>query len=303
MKKNKKLKIMKSNNLDQFYTNQLVSDSLVKKTFELLPSIKNYNFLEPAAGTGNFIESLINNGIDKNNIFAFDIDPKPKTDIKNIIKKNDYLKKKIKIKNLVAIGNPPFGKRGELALIFLNKSLKEADIVAMIFPNIFNRYSIQSKINLNAKLIYSLQLQEKSFILNNKIYGVKCVFQIWTKNIFPDAENLRIKEKPLIKHNDFDTWIHNNTSKTLKYFDKKKYKWDFAVVRQGYYDYSKKIKNPDHLIQNRQYFFVKYKNKIAKDIIKQISFVKLSKTNTQILGFSTSDFVKEYQLIKGKQNE
>lgn len=291
---------MKSKNLDQFYTNPIISDELVKKTIELLPSIKNYSFLEPSAGTGNFIESLINNGIDKNNIFAFDLDPKPKTDIKNIIKKKDYLKIIIEKKNLVAIGNPPFGKRGELALRFLNKSLTEANVVAMILPNIFNRYSIQSKINLNAKLIYSFQLKEKSFILDDKSYGVKCVFQIWTKNVITYDNDLRIKEKPLIKHNDFETWIHNNTTQTLKYFDKKKYKWDFAVVRQGFYDYSKKIKNPDHLIPNRQYFFVKYKNNIAKDIIKQISFVKLSKTNTQILGFSTSDFVKEYQLIKGE---
>lgn len=291
---------MKSNSLDQFYTNPLVSDILVKKTFELFPSILNSNFLEPSAGTGNFVESLIQNGIPKKKIKALDLEPKYKESSSVLIEKADYLKSEIKSNNLIVIGNPPFGKRGDLALKFLNKSLSESNIVAMILPNIFNRYSVQSKVDPNAKLVYSQQLKEKSFILGDKSYGVKCVFQIWTKNKATYNKDLRIKEKPINKHDDFETWIHNNTKATLKYFDKKNYKWDFAVVRQGFYNYSEKITDPKKLIPNRQYFFVKYKNQLAKEIISQISFEQLSKTNTQVLGFSTTDFVKEYQLIKGE---
>ncbi len=77
----------------------------------------------------------------------------------------------------------------------------------------------------------------------------------------------------------------------------------FAVHRQGYYDYSILIEDAKKLIKNRQYFFIKVKNENALNIIKKIDFSKLSRTNTQILGFSTSDFVKEYIDIKGKSHD
>ena len=285
-----------SKNLDQFYTNPLVSDELVKIIKTLLPNEFNKNFLEPSAGTGNFINSLIKMNVKWSKIKAYDLDPKAKF----IIKKN-YLKIKSKFSNKrIIIGNPPFGKRGKKALEFLNKALLEAPYVAMILPNIFNRYSIQKNILKNTKLIYKKSLNENSFILNDKEYRVKCVFQIWT-NDKTFAPNLRIKEPPQIRHTDFQTWIHNNTEQTLKYFNKNEYKWDFVVHRQGYYNYDKKITNSKNLIKNRQYFFIKAKNKKVLDIIKKIDFKKLSRTNTQIYGFSTSDFVAEYKKIKGEK--
>lgn len=103
---------------------------------------------------------------------------------------------------------------------------------------------------------------------------------------------------PDIKHEDFKTYIYNNTKETIKYFDKARYQWDFAVVRQGYYDYSELITDPQKLIKKRQYFFVKANNSVAKKIIKKISFSKLALKNTQVPGFSTTDFVTEYKKLK-----
>ncbi|MBU4689963.1 hypothetical protein KQ873_02855 [Mycoplasma zalophidermidis] len=282
-----------SKDLDQFYTNPLVCDNLVKIIKKTIPLQFKKNILEPSAGTGNFIDSLKSIGY-KGNILAYDIEPK----YKNIIKQ-DYLKLNIPYdKNRLIIGNPPFGRRGKLALDFLNKGLEESDYVCYILPNIFKRFSIQKRVKKNAKLILSLDLDEDSFIVNDREYAVKCVFQIWTtKKAF---KNHRILQPPQIRHPDFKTYIHNNTKQTLKYFDKEKYGWDFAVHRQGYYDYSVKITNPKDLIKNRQYFFVRIINSDAKAIIDKIDFVKLSKTNTQVHGFSTSDFVKEYMLLKGE---
>ncbi|MGL4647258.1 MAG: hypothetical protein ACRCVI_00845 [Mycoplasmoidaceae bacterium] len=252
-------------------------------------------FLEPSAGTGNFLVSLNKFGVDYKRIEGYDLDPKHES-IKN---ENYLLLKKNKSKKRIIIGNPPFGKRGKVALEFLNKGLKEANIVCFILPNIFNRYSIQKLIDQDAKLIYIKSLNANSFILNDREYKVNCVFQIWAKEIILE-DDYRIKSIPKIKHDDFITYIHNNTEETLKYFNKKIYKWDFAVHRQGYYDYSIKISDPKKLIKNRQYFFIKAKNNDVLKIIKEIDFVKLSKTNTQVWGFSTSDFVKEYEKIKGK---
>ena len=290
------LKIEKKCELDQFYTNPIISDKLVGKISELFPiEFKKAIFLEPSAGTGNFLWSLQKKGINIENIKGYDLDPK-----NNLIEKADYLKTNIEFnKKRIILGNPPFGKRAKLALEFLNKSLKESNIVCFILPNTFNRYSIQKNIDESAKLVFSEPLDLNSFIFNNKKYNVNCVFQIWVK-IPTKLSDKRIKKPPVIRHDDFETYIHNNTKETLKYFNKKEYKWNFAVHRQGYYDYSVRIHDEKELIKNRQYFFIKVKNKDALKIIKKIDFKKLSRTNTQILGFSTSDFVNEYINIKEK---
>ncbi|WP_205852848.1 hypothetical protein [Mycoplasma phocoeninasale] len=290
---------MKKNNdnkLDQFYTNPIVCDRIVEIVRQQIPSQLEHEILEPSAGTGNFINALEKIGIDKSVITAYDIEPKSS----NIIKK-DYLAEKIAFSdNRFIIGNPPFGYRGKLALEFLNKGLTEANYVAMILPNIFQRYSVQKKVNQNAKLICNIRLSDNSFIVNDKEYDVKCVFQIWTiKSTY--APDLRIKSQISIRHEDFKTFIHNNTKTTLKYFDKSKYHWDFAVHRQGYYDYNIKITDPKKLVENRQYFFIKILNEKAREIINRIDFEKLSKSNTQVYGFSTTDFVEEYKRLKGEK--
>ncbi len=89
----------------------------------------------------------------------------------------------------------------------------------------------------------------------------------------------------------------------MKYFNKKIYKWDFAVHRQGYYDYNKKIYKQEDLKPNHQYLFIKCKNKQLLNSIKKIDFNKLAKQNaTTILGFSNSDFYEEFYSMLIKQS-
>lgn len=284
---------MKNNIFDQFYTNPRICERIVKEINNLFDLTKFY-FIEPAAGTGNFIDALYKIGIDIEKVKAYDIDPKSNSKIL----KQDFLKldiskiSKYKSKSMV-ISNPPFGKRCDLAIKFLNKSLEIADIVCMILPMTFTRYSVQSKIKSDAKLIYSINIPENSFLVNNCEYSVKCVFQIWTnKNV-----NLWLSDQRKVSNkldiNDLKLYIYNNTNETLKYFNKKKYKWDFAVVRQGYYDYNEKITNPSKLKSNRQYLFIKCENKYIMDLINKINFKELANKNTTILGFSNSDLISQ----------
>ncbi len=149
-------------------------------------------------------------------------------------------------------------------------------------------------------MVLNADLEKNAFIFNERPYDVKCVFQIYMhKNIALNLKDEHIIAPPKIRHNDFITYIHNNTPHTLKYFNKEKYQWDFAVVRQGFYDYNEKITNANLLIKNRQYFFIKAHSKEALRIIHKIDFNKLAHKNTQVLGFSTYDFVEEYCKLKG----
>jgi len=287
-----------NNNLDQFYTNPLVSDEFVEETLKFFKNIKINNFLEPSAGSGNFIDSLIKQGISIKKIKAYDIEPKinDEENKKIGIIQQDYLALKLKRnKNRLVIGNPPFGKRSKLAIDFINKSFEHSSYVAMILPNQFNRYLTQKQIVKNAYLVYSRKINKDAFIVNDRRYDVKTVFQIWTTDKRFKDKNIRMLKSLPRKHKDFKTRIHNNTKLTLKYFDKKVFEWDIAVHRQGFYDYNLIITDPKKLIKNRQYFFIKAKNKRILNRIKKIDFEYLSKSNTQTPGFSTTDFVQAYK--------
>lgn len=288
---------MKNNEFDMFYTNPKVSDYIVEKIFSFFPSIKSKIFLEPSAGTGNFINSLIKNNIPLNKIKAYDINPQSKF---KIIKK-DFMKVNLKNQKFITIGNPPFGKRGKTALDFLNKCLNHSYFVIFILPNTFKRFLMQKQVNINCKLLYEENLQPNSFIVNDFEYNVNCVFQVWCNEL--NCKNFiktyltdkRKKQNFSLQNSIVKTWIYNNTSQTRKYFDKKKYLWDFAVHRQGYYDYSKKIYDCNELFTNRQYFFIKILDKKYEQLIKNIDFTYLSKKNTITPGFSASDFYEELE--------
>lgn len=300
-----KQKEYKKRNKEQFYTSTSCVNFVMQTCFIFLRKynikLNNKNiFIEPSAGSGSFVKWLREHNC--NNILAYDIDPKAE----GIAKQNFYKLKLNFDSKFVSVGNPPFGYKAKIATKFINKCLSFSDIVIFILPIQFNRYNTQKQIKPSAKLIYtSLPLPRNSFIYKNKPYSVNCIFQIWVndKIKFSKFKNLRLRIAPENKHPDFKTWIYNNTKATLKFFNKQKYKWDFAIVRQGYYDYSKIITNPKELKKTRQYLFVKFINPRSKLIFKKINFVELAESNTSIKGFSNTDLVKKYNELVEQQNE
>ena len=282
--------------LDQFYTKPEVAKKCYSIVVGILQDINKIQFIEPAAGTGSFFELFPNKQIQYNKNkyktrLGFDIDPKT-----NEIKKKDFLTEDINTHTLlpkhkvIIVGNPPFGNRSKIAIKFFNRSTEYADTVAFIVPLQFKKWSVHSKLNKEFKLIKEISLDKNSFIFNNKEYGVRCVFQIWTK-LPLNYKNLRILTKPQITHIDFEIWQYNNTPGALKYFD---YGWDFAVVRQGYYDYTELITCKEKLNTKRQWIFFKAKNNTILQRLKHLDFTQLSKNNTTIPGFGKADVVKEY---------
>ena len=77
--------------------------------------------------------------------------------------------------------------RGHLALQFINHSVKFADIVAFILPQLFASDgkgvpSIVSKRVLEYKLAYSKKIPANSFAYPDKTsISINTIFQVWTK--------------------------------------------------------------------------------------------------------------------------
>ena len=167
--------------LDRFYT----LEPIVNKCLNLL-SLEQYDcIIEPSAGNGSFSNKI-------EGCFAYDISPA--TD--NIIKQDWFELDKTffkNYKNILVIGNPPFGQQNTLAISFFNESAKFADTIAFILPRSFKKDSVQNRLSLDFSLMQELDLLDCEFALKGEEkYKVPCVFQIWKRTKEP-RKKVRLK--------------------------------------------------------------------------------------------------------------
>ena len=294
--------------LDQFFTKSDVASicyNVARKTLANTVDLDRIQFLEPSAGSGSFYDVLPKGYITfrakkYRRRLGYDIDPK-----KWYIKQKDFLLEPIEkelllpSENIIVIGNPPFGKRSRLAVAFFNKAGEYSNTISFIVPLQFRKWSVQSKLDTSFRLIRESCLDKNSFVFNGKDYSVRTVFQVWTR-LKTKHKNLRILTKPAVVHTDFDMWQYNNTDATVKYFDKNKYNWDFAVVRQGFYNYRELIIKPENMSLKKQWIFFRAGNKKTLTRLKKLDFEKLASKNTSIPGFGKADVVEEYSRIYGE---
>lgn len=278
--------------LDKYYTKTDVALYCWNKFRPFLK--KHKTVIEPSAGDGKLLD-VIDNTFKK---IAFDIKPE-REDIIECDFVDLQLNQYIKNKNTTAtFMNPPFGKKSELAILFLNKCLQYSNIVGIIAPKQFRKYSVHTKIDPNSKLILDIDLDENGFTSDGKDFSVRCVFQIWTT--MKSDTNMRIQNPPKTTHPDFEMWQYNATSSAEKFFN---YDWDFAVLRQGYGDFNKLYKRryKSKLSRKKQWMFIKAYNDEVLDRLRRIDYNKLSENNTSVRGFGKHDLVEEYTNIYGEE--
>ncbi|MCY4571058.1 MAG: hypothetical protein OXD49_22425 [Candidatus Poribacteria bacterium] len=277
------------NSLDQFYTKEIIAklcwNHLIETISSLDKSINDLFFLEPSAGKGAFYSLMPEHR-------RIGMDLEPKCDGVNL---QDFLKT-VKIEfeshNTVVVGNPPFGKRGNLAVAFFNHSAYLAETVAFIVPVIFRKFMIHKKLDSRMKFISKLELPKESFEFDNgKTYAVNTEFQIWTR-LPCVCEDMREYGAPPIRHKDFQMWQYNNTPEALKVFEND---FDFAVPAQGWQDYSRKETEANNCEKHKQWILLKAKNAAILSRLLTIDYNDLAhRCATAIPGFRKGDLVKEY---------
>ena len=169
--------------LDQHNTPTKISEYCWKSLQKVLggdnKSIRQYKFIEPSAGTGSFYDLL-----PKNNRIGIDIEYFKKYE-------NDYVRADFltwaptdKKAKYIAIGNPPFGYRGWLALSFLNRASDFCEYVGFILPMSFQsdgKGSPKHRVT-NMTLVHHEVLPESLFLngTGDKT-NVNTVWQIWKR--------------------------------------------------------------------------------------------------------------------------
>ncbi len=176
--------------LDQFFTRADVAKKCWKSFCDYITAdgadISNYKFIEPSAGMGAFYDLLPNNrriGID---VEQFKSDYIKSDFLAWKPKKNGY--------SYACVGNPPFGYRAWLALIFLNHAAQFSDYVGFILPMGFQSRGKSNLIDRvkGLHLVHSSPLPQDSFVdADGKPVKVNALWQIWARN--PKGKELTIK--------------------------------------------------------------------------------------------------------------
>jgi predicted RNA methylase len=274
---------------DQFFTKHEIALWCYAKLVEVVPEVLGKHFIEPGAGAGAFFSLLppqARTGVD--------LQPQGEGIIQA-----DFLTWQPPVgqsEDRVVIGNPPFGRRSQLAVAFFNRAAEMADVVAFIVPVQFQKYSVQKQLNPAFSLVGDYALVENAFETpEGKDYNVRTTFQIWTRWA-RERENLRILESPPIHHPDFIMYQYNNTKGALKVFDED---WDFAVPRQGFEDYTRREFDAQHCERQKQWILFKAKNLKILQRLLVLDFGALARKNTVVYGFGKADVVKEYTRLYG----
>lgn len=275
--------------LDQFYTKPEIAAACWAYLKDILPvlslSISDVFFVEPSAGTGTFYNLLPHH-----NRLGIDVNPKRE----DIIPQDFFTLTELSYdpNQTVVIGNPPFGRRGKMAIAFFNHAAVLADVVAFIVPVNFRKYIVHKQLNDSMRFISKLELPRDAFYFDSgKSFSVNTEFQIWTRLPSPH-QNMRQYTSLPVRHKDFQLWQYNNTVDARKVF---KNAFDFAVPCQGWQDYSRKEIDEQSCERNKQWILIKANNCEILSRLKQIDYESLAKQcGTAVPGFRKGDLVKEY---------
>ena len=188
--------------LDKYYTRKEAVLFCLKKL-----NLKKYDFIiEPSAGNGAFY-----NEIKYDNKIGLDSSPE------NLeIKKQNWFQYKIEqcYKNVLIVGNPPFGIRNILSDRFIEHafSFENVKTVAFILPNVYNKHTRQKIIPKNWRIKNIYPLQKNSFIFEGQIKHIPCSFFVFDKSAgidlrFNPEKHQETKDFTFGTKNDFDIFV------------------------------------------------------------------------------------------------
>uniref|UniRef100_UPI0040487749 hypothetical protein n=1 Tax=Aquiluna sp. TaxID=2053504 RepID=UPI0040487749 len=176
----KKLGNRRVSGTEQYYTPKGLADELVKLTLKAIPRATEKSFLEPAGGTGSFIEALNMAGIEA--VTSVDKDPMHPGVIQA-----DFLEWETMDTDLLTISNPPFGRNNALSVPFFNRAAKFSSHIAFLVPRSWRKWSVQNRLDTRFHLVLDVDVAvQYEDVLGAKIAkrnDLRTCFQIWEKRL------------------------------------------------------------------------------------------------------------------------
>jgi predicted RNA methylase len=180
---------------EQYYTPKPLARELVAEIEKTLGPLAGTTVLEPAGGTGAFIEAVQSVGVSK--VISFDIEP-----LHDLVSVGDFLEQEIKEENLITISNPPFGRNNSLSIPFFNHAANLSEAICFIVPRSWRKWSVTNRLDLNFELVLDIDIDidyvdSEQSPLSSKNHLATC-FQIWKKTSKP-RKIIRVTDKGVIE--------------------------------------------------------------------------------------------------------
>ena len=175
---------------EQFYTPPEIADQVMRNVKKRIGDLSQRTLLEPAGGTGAFIDAGVAQGLKK--VISFDIEPHHEK-----ITMGDFLDQEITKTGLLTITNPPFGRNNSLSIPFFNKAAQVSDLIVFIVPRSWRKWSVQNRLDQNFHIVRDDDLTINYVDVNGQDAHAKdrlrtCV-QYWER---------KTKLRPIIKVKD-----------------------------------------------------------------------------------------------------
>lgn len=163
---------------EQFYTPLEVASAVVDKVINLVPGSIDHPWLEPCAGSGNFLLAIRRAGV--RTVIGFDLHPASPE-----IKQQDFFAFETLEHAFVTVTNPPFGRNNALSIPFFNHASRFSSVIAFIVPRSWRKWSVQNRLNRHFHLISDDDLSINYVDASGKPLSeaslLRTCLQVWVK--------------------------------------------------------------------------------------------------------------------------
>jgi hypothetical protein len=180
---------------EQYYTPLALAHTLVEYVEQVLGPLKNMRVLEPAGGTGSFVEAALARGVKE--VISFDIEP-----LHEAVVKGSFLDQTLSDQDLITISNPPFGRNNSLSIPFFNHAAPVSGAICFIVPRSWRKWSVTNRLDLNFELVFDQDLDidyvdSTGELISDKSRLATC-FQIWKRTSSPRVP-VKIKDMGVVE--------------------------------------------------------------------------------------------------------
>jgi predicted RNA methylase len=131
---------------EQFYTPAAIASSVVDLVLSVVPDATSRPWLEPAGGTGVFVDAARAAGV--LDVVSVDIEP-----LHPQVALGDFLTMHLEVRGAVTVSNPPFGRNNSLSVPFFNRSADYSDYIAFIVPRSWRKWSVINRLDPHFHLV------------------------------------------------------------------------------------------------------------------------------------------------------
>ena len=131
---------------EQFYTPPQVARDVVEAVLATVDDATARPWLEPAGGTGAFIDAAEGAGIEQ--VISYDIEPHHPQ-----VLLGDFLAQRLELEGAIAVSNPPFGRNNSLSIPFFNRCAQHSDYIAFIVPRSWRKWSVTNRLDRRFRVV------------------------------------------------------------------------------------------------------------------------------------------------------